>query len=295
MKVLFIGTVEFSKRALKRLIELNVHIVGVCTKEMSNFNSDFSNLTPICKANQIPFKYVKDINSQPNIEWIKSLAPDIIFCFGWSSLIKQELLKLAPMGVVGYHPAKLPQNRGRHPLIWTLVLGLRESASTFFFMDEQADSGEILSQKSFDISCSENAESLYSKIVTIALIQIDEFIPELQNKTYKKTKQNHKISNIWRKRNSSDGMIDFRMSSKAIYNLVRALSKPYIGASVRYKDKDIIVWDVKVIESNVCQSNIEFGKILSVSKNIITVKTYDGVIEILKHDFKKLPTVGEYI
>lgn len=36
------------------------------------------------------------------------------------------------MGVLGYHPAKLPQNRGRHPLIWALALGLKKSASTFF-------------------------------------------------------------------------------------------------------------------------------------------------------------------
>ena len=149
MKVVFIGTVEFSKRALEKLIKLNVNVIGVCTKKISDFNNDFSNLTPICKKNKIPIKYVKDINSKKNIEWIKSLAPDIIFCFGWSSLIKQELLNLPPMGVVGYHPAKLPQNRGRHPLIWTLVLGLKKSASSFFFMDQRADGGDILSQKNF--------------------------------------------------------------------------------------------------------------------------------------------------
>jgi len=67
-----------------------------------------------------------------------------------SSLLKKELLSLPPNGVLGYHPAKLPQNRGRHPLIWSLVLGLEESASTFYFMDEGADSGDILSQKDFE-------------------------------------------------------------------------------------------------------------------------------------------------
>ena len=41
MKILFIGTVEFSKIALKKLIELNAQVVGVCTKEKSEFNSDF--------------------------------------------------------------------------------------------------------------------------------------------------------------------------------------------------------------------------------------------------------------
>lgn len=82
---------------------------------------------------------MKDINHLNNISWIKALSPDILLCFGWSSLLKEELLRIAPMGVLGYHPAELPYNKGRHPLIWAKVLGLEETASTFFFMDQTAD------------------------------------------------------------------------------------------------------------------------------------------------------------
>ena len=60
------------------------------------------------------------------------MRPDIIFCFGWSRLIKEELLKIPKKGVVGYHPAMLPKNRGRHPLIWALALGIKTTGSTFF-------------------------------------------------------------------------------------------------------------------------------------------------------------------
>ena len=233
---------------------------------MSNFNSDFSNITPVCKKNQIPIKYVKDINSKENIRWMKLLAPDIIFCFGWSSLIKRKLLNLAPMGVVGYHPAKLPKNKGRHPLIWTLVLGLKKSASTFFFMDEQADSGDILSQKNFKILLTDNAKDLYDKVIKISLMQIEKFIPKLQNKSYKTIKQNSKISNFGEKEICFDGTIDFRMSSVAIYNLVRALSKPYIGAHIRYKDRNIHVWKVKMIK------RLSFKPTLSQAKFLVSLK-----------------------
>ena len=80
------------------------------------------------------------------------MKPDIIFCFGWSSLIKSEVLNLTKLGVVGYHPAMLPNNRGRHPLIWAKILGLTQTGSTYFFMDEGADTGDILDQSSFEIS-----------------------------------------------------------------------------------------------------------------------------------------------
>ena len=293
MRILFIGTVEFSYKALKKLIELNAEIVGVCTKKKSDFNSDFEDLTPLCKKADIPFKYVNDINSNENIDWIRSLSPDIIFCFGWSNLIKKDLLNLPKMGVVGYHPALLPKNRGRHPLIWALALGLNDSGSTFFFMTEGADDGDILSQEKVKILYEDNAKSLYDKVSNIALRQIEDFLPKLQNNSFKTIKQNNDLANVWRKRGKVDGKIDFRMTSRAIYNLVRALTKPYIGAHVEYNGQDISIWKVEEVEFD--QNNIEFGKVLENDGKSIVVKTYDKAIKIIDHGFKELPKVGEYL
>ena len=54
------------------------------------------------------------------------------------------------------------------------------------------------------------------------------------------------------------------MSSVAIYNLVRALTKPYVGAHIEYKGE---------VNS---EQNIESGKVLQSNENTIIVKTYDG-------------------
>ncbi|MCH7826985.1 MAG: methionyl-tRNA formyltransferase [Bacteroidetes bacterium] len=293
MRILFIGSVEFSLKALQKLVDINANIVGVCTKESSNFNSDFANLAPICKSNSIPCIYVKNINSEQNINWVKELKPDIIFCFGWSSLIKKELLDLPPMGIIGFHPANIPQNRGRHPLIWALVLGLEESASTFFFMEEGADDGDILSQEKFDILYKDDAQTVYNRVVNVALNQIEIFLYQLESKTFTRLKQNHKLANTWRKRDIKDGQIDFRMDSFAVYNLVRGLSKPYIGAHIKYKDKDIKVWKVEEIDCR--EKNIEPGKVITHDNNTIIVKCNKNAVKILKHEFNNLPKLGEYL
>jgi methionyl-tRNA formyltransferase len=293
MRVVFIGTVEFSLRVIEKLIALNVNLVGVCTKESSSFNSDFADLAPVCSANLIPYLYVNNINSDENIDWIEKLNPDVIFCFGWSSLLKERVLNIPPMGVIGYHPAKLPENRGRHPLIWAIALGLENSASTFFFMDKGADSGDILSQVDFNISYQDDAQSVYQKVINVAVNQIEEFIPKLQSGKYKKIKQSDINSNIWRKRNELDGLIDFRMSSRSIYNLTRALTRPYIGAHINYNKGSFSVWGVKEINNS--QQNIEPGKVLESNGKTFVVKTYDGAIEVVNHNFKILPKVGGYL
>jgi len=294
MKIIFIGTVLFSYRSLEKLISMNSEIVGVITKKNSSFNSDFKDLTPLCNKHNITIRYTQDINSNEDLSWIKKQNPDIIFCFGWSSLIKKPLLQLAPMGIIGFHPAKLPQNRGRHPLIWALALGLQESATTFFFMDEGADSGDILSQKSFLIDTEDDAQSLYNKVIDTALQEIESFVPALQTSTHTRRIQDNLKANYWRKRGKKDGFIDFRMSQKAIYNLVRALTHPYIGANIIYKDVEIKIWKVEIVEGN-SYENIESGKIIDIEKKNIYVKCYDGVIKIVIHEFKTLPNRGEYL
>lgn len=293
MKIFFIGSVSFSKKVLEKLLSLNAEIVGVATKSKSEFNADHVNLRGVCEEAQLPYKYVRDINAPHILEWIRSLNPEVIFCFGWSSLVKKELLYLTKIGVIGYHPTALPHNRGRHPLIWTLALGLEEGASTFFFMEEGADDGDILSQVKFSISYDDDASSVYAKIEDIGLAQIAEFLPDLEAGNYTRIEQDLSKGNIWRKRGISDGEIDFRMSSYAVYNLVRALTKPYAGAHILYKGKEVKVWRVK--EEKYAAKNIEPGKVLATEEDEILVKTYDGAVRILEHEFAEPPKTEEYL
>ena len=200
MRIVFIGAVKFSEQALNKLVEIKSNIVGVCTLEYSDFNSDHVDLSPLSRKNNIPVRYTPSINSEEVIDWISDLAPDVIFCFGWSQLFKKKLLNIAPLGVIGFHPALLPANRGRHPLIWSLILGLKETGSSFFFMDEGADSGDILSQRNVSISEMDDAGTLYEKVSKTALNQIEQFVPTLANTTFKRYPQDHSKASYWRKR-----------------------------------------------------------------------------------------------
>lgn len=296
MKIVFIGTVEFSYSALKTLLENKFQVVGVLTHSASSFNSDFKDLTPLCQKYDVPLKYTNDINASENISFIESFVPDIIYCFGWSQIIKQKLLNVPKLGVVGFHPAELPKNRGRHPIIWALVLGLKQTASTFFFMDSGADSGDIISQKTIPISDNDDARSLYDKITRTALLQITTFTKALIEGNCKRTAQDNSAANIWRKRSIEDGRIDFRMSAKSINALVRALTYPYPGAHYETKDNySYKIWKTTVLSNILNVDNIEYGKVLHADNNSFVVKCGEGVLKITEHEFPCIPKIGEYL
>lgn len=294
MKVIFIGAVDFSFKMLAKLIDMKVNVVGVVTCHGNGTVSDYSDLNILCLPNYIPVKYVNNINEKESIEWISSLSPDIIFCFGWSQLLKKEVIDIAPMGIIGYHPAALPENRGRHPIIWSLVLGLSEGASTFFFINEGVDSGDIVSQSFFEISYEDDAGTFYEKIIETASNQLEILMPKLIDGSFERFSQHRMQFNVWRKRNKIDGKIDFRMSGRAIYYLVRALKKPYPGAYVEYKNREYKIWKVK--ELKCAEANIEPGKVIAVNENNqFVVKTFDGAVQICEHEFDVAPKEGEYL
>ena len=272
MNVFFIGCVDFSRHLLEVILNINeIQIIGIATKKVSNFNADHFDLAPIATKHNIEYRYVADINAENNIKWIKDLNPDVIYCFGWSSLIRKKLLELPKFGVIGYHPSELPKNRGRHPIIWALALGLDETASSFFIMDEGADTGKILNQRNLKINFNDTAESLYLKLQNVAKDQVLEFSSNFTYYYKKALVQEESNSNYWRKRSHKDGVIDFRMDSVSIFNLVRAISKPYFGASFIHQNTEYKVWSSEIGPE--MPRNIEPGKILEVIEDKFLIKT----------------------
>lgn len=283
MKILFIGCVKSSYILLKTLYKEQFNIVGVITKQQSAFNADYYDLAPFCIENNLDYIYTTDINNKETVNYIKEKEVDIIYCFGWSQLIKEEVLNIPKIGSVGFHPAKLPYNRGRHPIIWTLVLGLEETASTFFWLDNSADTGDIISQECINIQYEDTANILYNKILDVAKEQIIKFSYQFEKGNFIRKRQNIE-GNAWRKRSIKDGIIDWRMSGRAIYNLVRALSKPYVGAHFIYNNMEVKVWKVEEIAAEKYK-NIEPGKVLKVDCNgEFYVKSYDNIIHVIESD-----------
>ncbi len=295
MKIIFIGCVESSLLFLKSLLREKCDVVAVITMKESKYNADYMDLTPLCEEYKIPMLYVKNINEEKSISYIRKRKADIGFCMGWSQLVSEDIINLFPRGMVGYHPAELPYNRGRHPIIWALALGLEETASTFFMIEKSADSGAILSQEKVEILYEDNAETLMNKLLHKGEKQVVDIVHDLEQGNAKLVEQNPNEGNTWRKRGKIDGQIDWRMSSNSIYNLVRALYKPYVGAHLVYKNKEYKVWKVSEIKDEQNKfKNIEPGKVLYVTPKSFVVKAGEDLVEVLESDLVEV-TEGQYL
>ena len=286
LNICLIGCVKSSDIAFNTLLEntkINFNLL-ICSKK-STFNSDFVELGEKAKKKKIEFIYeenIKDFNAQKII--LDNHKIDLVFVIGWSKIIKEPILSSYKNKIIGFHPAELPKNRGRHPIIWALVLGLKKTASTFFFLTKEPDAGDILNQKIIKISNKDYAKDLYDKVLKAIPEQINEIIDDFLHDSLNPVRQLKKDSNVWRKRGEIDGKIDWRMSSKNIYNLVRALADPYPGAYFIYNKKKFLVSSSKIVNLKI--DNQEPGRIIRNNSKELIVKTGDKAISFSKNQFK---------
>ncbi len=296
VRVALIGCVESTEAVLRTILAggKNVSCAGLVTRRVSRFNTDFVDLLPLAEAAVIPVMIADECASDEELAaWLRGIAPDVTMVVGWSKLIKKEVLTIPPLGTIGYHPAALPANRGRHPIVWALALGLSETASSFFFMGEGTDDGPLLSQQVVPITLEDDARTLYDKLLAVIPMQIEEILARLFSGSLEGTPQNHRLANSWRKRSPADGCIDWRMSAQSIHNLVRALTRPYPGAHLIFENQEIKVWKCQV--EAISTRNIEPGKVLEVDGRTLLVKAGDNAVRLVNADFPVMPSVGDYL
>ena len=291
MKIIFIGGVKFSYEILKTILENNWNISVVFSYDDSKKEkiSDFISLDELCSKYNLQNIKIDKINAQNNIEIIKKIEPDIILVMGWSQLLNSEIISIPKIGVIGSHPTELPKYRGRAPIPWSILKGLKTSALTFFFIEEGTDSGDILDQRSFKLSSNDDATSVYKKVESVGKEMIQDNLTKLQNGNYTRKKQD--VSNFienWEKRGPQDGIIDWSRNSQEIHTLIRATTHPYPGAYTIFNGSKLIIWGAEFSNE---QSN-GVGKIMRVNNFNVKIGTGKGVI-ILKrisfNDNKEVP------
>lgn len=295
MRVACIGCVESSHRLLESVLELpEAEVVAVVTRTSSGFHADHRSLAPLAERAGAGWLDAAGNDQDRIARFLAAARPDLVYSFGWPYLLGRRVLEIPPLGCVGWHPAALPEHRGRHPIVWALALGLEETRSTFFVLEEGADSGDVLSEEPVAIGPGDDAGTLYRRLVETARRQLAELTPALAAGTAVRKPQDPARAGWWRKRGRADGRIDWRMSAPVIHDLVRALAPPYPGAHWEQDGAEVKVWRTAPVTAGVPR-DAEPGKVLAVDGGVPLVKCGEGAIRLLEREPAAPLSPGSYL
>lgn len=226
----------------------------------------------------VPTAY--DMRNETDVDHFRERGGDVLIVHGWQRLVPGEILSAFTRGGLGLHGSAygLPEGRGRSPMNWSLIGDLDRFLLSLFHLDEGADSGALVGTRKFDITDHDDIRTLYYKLAVTGQSLMDRHLLDVLDGTVEYGTQ-HGDPTYYPKRTPDDGAIDWRDPTKQVYNLVRAVTRPYPGAFTEYRGTRITLWEAQPFSSDVLADSPP-GTILTVfaATDDFVVKTSDGTL-----------------
>lgn len=234
----------------------------------------------LCEEEGIPVS--DDLREEAVLSLCREIRPHYLMCFGYRRMIRQSVLSCAKIASVGSHFSPLPRYRGFAPLNWVLINGERETAVNVFFLADEVDAGDIIARSMIPISDQDDINSLTEKCVAALPDVLKRAVVQLETGQPQGEKQDDSLATYTCSRNPEDGLIDWKASSKAIYNLVRALTYPWPGAYTYYRGRRIYIWRCEIVDEKPYEGRV-CGKVISISERGFKVLTGDGSVLVTEY------------
>ena len=276
LKIVFMGTPDFSVPVLKGLIE-NYKVRAIVTQPDH----------PVGRHGEVrpsPVKQVGIDNTilvlQPekikeNINMITSLEPDLIVTCAYGQILPKEILDYPRLGCINVHASLLPKLRGGAPIHRAIINGYKKTGITIMYMAPGMDDGDIISQEEIEITYEETASTLHDKLSLLGRELLLKTLPSIIEGTNTRTRQDSSLVTYAMTIKREDEKIDFSKTTREIYNQVRGLNS-WPGAYCTLGGKILKVWECREQES--VNINAVPGEIVSLYPDGLGVKVGNGEI-----------------
>lgn len=297
MKIVFMGTPEFSVGTLESLIEAGHEVIAVITQpDKPKGRGKAVQFTPVKEAaltHNIPVFQPVKVREPEFVQTLREMNPDIIVVVAFGQILTKEILEMPKYGCVNVHASLLPKYRGAAPIQWVVIDGEKESGVTTQQMDVGIDTGDMIMKTVVPITEEETGGSLHDKLMVAGAQLCVETLKKIEDNTAIFEKQDDSLSNYAKILNKSIGSIDWNMPAVNIERLIRGLN-PWPSAYSKMGNKTLKIWKAKVIDKDISG---EIGVIVDVEKDSIHVKTGDGILAIteLQLEGKKRMSAGDFL
>lgn len=283
MRVIFMGTPDFSVGALKALAENGYEIAGVVTQpDKPRGRGKASAMTPVKEAALelgLTVYQPARVREQSFMDTVRALNPDVIVVSAFGQIIPKALLELPRYGCVNIHASLLPKYRGAAPIQWAVMDGEPVSGVTIMQMDEDLDTGDMLAKTEVPLEPDETGGSLFDKLSRAGAELLIRTLPALEQGTLTPEKQPLESPTAYaRMIRKEDGRIDWNLEAEAIERRIRGLN-PWPSAYTELTGKILKIWRAEVLPKESGQTP---GTVTEAGKGGFCVQTGKGVLRLLE-------------
>ncbi len=219
----------------------------------------------------------KQVGAERWQELWASTPVDLMFSVSWRFMIPPAVYQQARLGAYVFHDSLLPEYRGFAPTVWAMINGENHTGATLFEMVEAVDAGGIVGQQPVTIGPDETIAQVMERVTDAYLHLLDKHLPALIAGTAVRTPQDDTQATYTCKLLPEDFQIDWQAPTERTYNLIRATTKPYVGAYTSLNGQRLRIWQAQKLP----ETRMYVGRIPG---RVIDIRPGEGVVVLTGDD-----------
>lgn len=303
LRVVFMGTPDFSVGIMQKMLEEGIAIVGCVTvADKPAGRGQQLHESPVKRfaaEHSIPVLQPVKLKDETFLQELAALQADVFVVVAFR-MLPAEVWKMPAKGTFNLHASLLPDYRGAAPINWTIINGDRETGVSTFFIDEAIDTGNVIGQVRMPIAENETAGELHDRMIVVGGQLVVDTIRAIEAGTVQPIPQSDMTGSPMRpapKLFRENTKIDWSKPAKEIHQLVCGLS-PYPAAWTRWTNTRGESRQVKLYRTTFEQHDAQLAtRTLSSDRQTIRVTCSGGtlVIHELQMEGRKRMSAKEWL
>ena len=295
MRVLFLGTPEFSAVSLRALIDNSYDVCGVFTQpDRPSGRGQRLQSSPVkllALAHGIDVFQPERLRAEENRAIVEHLSPDVVVTASYGQLVPTWMLRLSRLYPVNVHASLLPSWRGASPIARSILAGDVTSGVTIIVMEEALDAGGILLREEVSIPLEATTGEFTQELAIVGARLLIRTLEGMQSGSLVPTPQDEGQVTWARKITRDEFQVAWTRSELDIHNQIRALN-PWPAAHVDFRGEKILLWRSLPATAMTEPCDVPPGTMLGVFEKALRVQCGNGttldLLEVQRPGKKRL-------
>ena len=251
MRIIFMGTPDFSVGALKALIDAGHDIAAVYSQPPRRAGrGKKAQPSPVHKFaddHGLEVRHPLNFKNSEDIDAFRALNADVAVVVAYGLLLPEDILKAPKQGCLNIHASLLPRWRGAAPIHRAIMSGDHETGVGIMQMEKGLDTGPVLLEKRIPIADDDTTDILHEKLSTLGAAAIVEALENLHE--LRPTEQSKDGVTYAKKIEKSEARIDWNNSAYDVKNHIHGLS-PFPGAWCEVNGERLKILSAEIVDKS---------------------------------------------
>ena len=170
LKIVFFGTPEFAVTSLDALVREGFNVAAVVTMPDKPAGRgkkiQMSDVKRYAIEHYLPVLQPEKLKAPDFLDALAAIGADLFIVIAFR-MLPECVWAMPRLGTFNLHASLLPKYRGAAPINHAVINGESETGITTFFLKNEIDTGDMITQRSISIGENENAGQIHDRLMVL--------------------------------------------------------------------------------------------------------------------------------